>query len=635
MPVFLSKKHFAIAWTITLTLFSPFLSASAGVLPGVLEDAIQMDPITDHDLQNVIWGRRPERALGPSRAPAVEPKPDSAVEPQPKSAPSRRRPTTHAKRRRRPGHRAHHHTAIHPADRAKNHAGVHPANRASNHTPVHPLHQRRRSQFRSTEFHLNDCEQDNRFARIDPLIADAAKIQQAVGCAPAEYVQLEKARQAYFQIVTGAVTGSSAGESSPSSQTRTIQGRVLQGTADELNAAEAILRTNPPQSWILSSTPNCTSVRCALTEAFNSEEAALRAIMIHKKYGYAISLSQKYAFRYSEKIHENLWTATQVRGIEEFLSRLPSSVLKRARLKEIALFSPEMAEAVARDTHLQVYPSGVYNAHDPENPHILINTLGHATTEGIHHVFAHEFGHAFDFASYPRFSQASGFESISQWQNLRQSNGTYSRNNHTKFIEKYSETSPLEDFADSFNYFINHPEVLKEVEPKKYAFLKSQVFEGKEFTPVGVIPSLELEDRIDLKGGYSALLRECVSNLEMRLGSQGELWVAEGGPEGANLRADVFVEQGANTCFQTAAQALAKDLSQNTEVCRMGGAEGIEAHLKAQLNYPLQKVLRGVAEKMAKISKMDGQSDLACEDFDELEQLVALKVGAKFGQHCR
>jgi len=568
LPIFFLKNQSAIALTVLLILFSPFWSASAGVL----ENAIHMDPITNGDLRNVIWGYNPARALGPSHT----------------AIPTRHRHKRHKRHKRRKRHRsAHRHRAT-----------------------SHP-----RARFHSTELHFTDCQQDNRFARIDSLIADAAKIQQAVGCAPVEYVQLEKARQDYTQAF--------AGEFSLGRQTRTIQGRAVQGTPDELNAAEAILRIHPPQSWFLNSTPECTSVRCALTQAFKSEEAALRALMIHKKYGYAISLSQKYTDKNSA--NENLWTATQVRGIEEFLSRLPSAVLERARLKEITLFSAEMSEAVARDAHLQVHPSGVYNAYDREHPQILISTRGHATNEGIHHVFAHEFGHAFDFASAPRFSQASGFESLSQWQDFRQSNGTYFQNSHTDFIEKYSQASPLEDFADAFNYFVNHPEVLKSVEPKKYAFLRSQVFEGKEYTPVGVIPSLELEGQINLRGGYPAILRECVSKLEMRLGSKGELWVAEGGPDGANLRAEAFVEQGANACFQAAAQELAKSLSENTDVCHMGGAEGIEAHLKAKLNYPLQKFLRGVAPKAAKMT---------CKDLQELEQL-GLELGSQVSQHCR
>jgi len=48
-------------------------------------------------------------------------------------------------------------------------------------------------------------------------------------------------------------------------------------------------------------------------------------------------------------------------------------------------------------------------------------------------------------------------------------------------VSKYGETNPAEDFAETMTAYRYNPELLKEVSPEKYSFIKEKVFNGAEF----------------------------------------------------------------------------------------------------------------------------------------------------------
>lgn len=54
--------------------------------------------------------------------------------------------------------------------------------------------------------------------------------------------------------------------------------------------------------------------------------------------------------------------------------------------------------------------------------------------------------------------------------------------NKDNIISEYGETNPAEDFAETMSAYRFKPELLKEISPKKYEFIKKNVFGGIEFT---------------------------------------------------------------------------------------------------------------------------------------------------------
>lgn len=571
----------------------------------ILEDALHKDPITDADYQKVIWGH--------------------SLKSSPIDLKNKRALASHKKKRKK--HR-------------RRHQGRKNLVKKNHRSYRKPAVRRMRSEKKANEKLLTQaviqgvhCLPNEISLLPQKNVSEIEKITQKISpnsntdfnekpnaCGSSEQFQsLEEARQEYSQLYPH----------SPR-ETRQIRGLVLEGTAEELDAANAIIGSNPPLSWSQSQAI-CKTVLCALTRTFDDEEAALRALVIRKKFGYNTSLSQQYSYRGKE----NLWSAVQLRTIEGFLKKLPPSVLKRSRLTDIQLFSPELADEVKRQVQLHVRPGGVYTARNPERPLILINTEGHESAEGMLSVFSHEMGHAFDFGTSPRFSEASGFESMSQWKNFSGGSGQYTVNTSGQFVEDYSSTSPLEDFADAFRYYVNHPGILKEIDPAKFAFMRDQVFSGQEFQPSGLLQSEALERAIEARGGYLSILNSCVSQLKMYVGSHGELWVNGGTEDEASLRGEVFVQKGSNPCFSEVALELVNELSRELDVCQLGGVHGLEGHLKAKLDYPLEKILRTAAERIEqRWNESTRTCNQALESPQSEDEIIELIISRVRGQ-CR
>lgn len=565
----------------------------------ILEDALHKDPITDKDFKKVIWGH--------------------SLNFSPIDLKSRRNLASRKKKKNN-------HRRRHQGRKSK----IKKRHVRSRKPVVRKIRSEKSKEKLIAQVRIPDIHcLPNEINMLPQNVSEVQKIIQKMApnsntdfnqkpnaCGTRDQSQLfiDEARQEYSQLYPLAPR-----------ETRQIRGLILEGTREELDAADAIVGSNPPHSWSQSQSI-CKTVLCALTRTFDDEEAALRALVIRKKFGYNTLLSQQYSYRG----RENLWSAVQLRTIESFLKKLPLSVLKRSRLTDIQLFSPELADEVKRQAQLHVRPGGVYTARNPDRPLILINTEGHDSSQGILSVFSHEMGHAFDFGTSPRFSEASGFESMSHWKNFSGGNGQYMANTSGQFVEDYSSTSPIEDFADAFRYYVNHPETLKEIDPAKYAFMREQVFAGQEFSPSGLIQSVPLERAIEARGGYLSILNSCISQLKMHVGSHGELWVNGGTEDEASLKGEVFVQKGSNPCFSQAAVELAHELSPEVDVCQFGGAPGIEEHLKAKLDYSLEKILRTAAQR---IEEQWDESTRSCiqelrspQSEDEIVNLIVSRV---------
>lgn len=575
----------------------------------ILENALRMDPIAEGDFQRAIFGK-------PSKSHVINLRNSRGPASGKKAAKKRRR--RKAKRHRRS--QRHHHWVRHVRQ-------IQSKPKGKQSSPVHSSIQR------STGLRCVDRREqfpvliEKQIQEIEGLKRAVQKNETTSSCDFKQQIDLEQLHKEVFSLYR-----------SSDVQSRQIHGVLLEGTQEELDAAQAILSENPPSKW---ASVNCSAVRCALAQVFGSEEAALRAMVIRKKYGYTPSLSQKY----SQAGAENLWSAIQLKAISAFLEKVPAPLLSRARLKELMLFSPDLAEKVGRENRLHIRPGGVYTSFDLNKPAILINTAAHDTFEGMTSVFSHEFAHAVDLAEVPHLSLSSGFDQISHWKDFEGPDGRYLKNTYSEFVEDYSASSPIEDFADAFSYYVTSPDILKDIDPVKYRLMRDRIFGGREYFSSNLLDSPEFEKVIDQQGGYPALLRACISQLEMRLGSQGELWVNSDSEDGLSLRGDVFIQKGSNPCLTNFAQRMSEAmLNQGQEVCILGGEDAIKAHLKSLLNYPLEKILRS-ASRQLKSMRMEDRGASVCEQGTHIrfpseespatEVELAEVIVAQVGRQCR
>lgn len=60
--------------------------------------------------------------------------------------------------------------------------------------------------------------------------------------------------------------------------------------------------------------------------------------------------------------------------------------------------------------------------------------------------------------------------------------GDWTATNKNSVASKYGATNPAEDFAESVTAYRYNPQLLKEVSPEKYQFIKETVFDGLEYT---------------------------------------------------------------------------------------------------------------------------------------------------------
>jgi hypothetical protein len=87
--------------------------------------------------------------------------------------------------------------------------------------------------------------------------------------------------------------------------------------------------------------------------------------------------------------------------------------------------------------------------------------------------FTHEFGHVLA-GELGLTSGKNGFSSLNSWE----SEGAL---NYEEFVSTYATTENGEDFAESFTAYRYNPLALKKVAPKKYEYLKVNLFQGIEY----------------------------------------------------------------------------------------------------------------------------------------------------------
>lgn len=273
---------------------------------------------------------------------------------------------------------------------------------------------------------------------------------------------------------------------------REVKGYSLTGSDKELSTLNDILGATPPSSWGAAASI-CTTVQCALEKLFNSKEAAMQVMNIKAKTGYTLSVDQNI----NGGMKEQFWSPTEVREFDAAMSKIPPEIKNLGKLKNIyrqadgLRLEDHSAQVAAyaqpgnilKAGYIVSYDSGMKGTTSGKNPYQM--------TSWPQEAMIHEICHHHDFQSYYKGNskmaseQTSGeWIALSDWKEKTNAKGEseWVKKPDAKFVSWYAETAPAEDYAESCMNYILHPQKLKEKAPEKYAWMKANLFNNKEYT---------------------------------------------------------------------------------------------------------------------------------------------------------
>lgn len=268
-----------------------------------------------------------------------------------------------------------------------------------------------------------------------------------------------------------------------------IQGKKLSGSEKELAVLNRLLGQKPPALWS-SAAKNCSTVLCSLNNLTGSKEAAMQLLNIPAKSGYYLTLNQA---RHGKA--DFIWPNVEIREFDAAISKLPKE-LRHLGVQDIVRYpngtrhpSPHHSGTTRAfaDYHFDKSKAqlGIYdrtaNFTGVNNPYESVSPA--------QETLVHELCHFHDYKNIPKANIASsedpkvGFAKLSGWKKVmnRDGNLKWIQNDDAGFYRTYSEKSPLEDYADSCMAYLLKPQELKASSAEKYNFMKTRVFNNKEY----------------------------------------------------------------------------------------------------------------------------------------------------------
>lgn len=94
-------------------------------------------------------------------------------------------------------------------------------------------------------------------------------------------------------------------------------------------------------------------------------------------------------------------------------------------------------------------------------------------------VLIHEIGHTMTMYHYKWADNSEEWKSISGWTETATGKDIYKKG--YMFVSEYAASNPAEDFAEAFAAYRLAPELLKNIDPRKYKYMKDVVFGGIEY----------------------------------------------------------------------------------------------------------------------------------------------------------
>jgi hypothetical protein len=241
-----------------------------------------------------------------------------------------------------------------------------------------------------------------------------------------------------------------------------IEGIKLSGTQSEMDGFKKILGEKPPTNWT-TTVQGCTSVLCALSKLYSSEESAKRALTVYFYSGYAISLDQTH-----NTGPERFFSTDDIRDIDLSLRLLPKNFYKLPTFRGFVTAASKVGAAASAILGTENKPGDI---------------LFRGNSNYV--VFLHEFGHQVDNSQ--NFSDHNDFLNSCWVQG------------HQKFIDENgsAKINQKEAFAEIFKYYILWPQILKQKNIECYNHFKNNIFNEKEFpttnancSPINQFPEL-------------------------------------------------------------------------------------------------------------------------------------------------
>ena len=198
----------------------------------------------------------------------------------------------------------------------------------------------------------------------------------------------------------------------------------------------------------------CKKVLCAAESIFGKDRA-LKMI-------YALD---KYEINMSSKTDENLaaWKSSEIDIVLEAVDDLPGHLAPFNKNQYFKHFKrgygpSDSVVANASITVFSVWEDNLDN--DEERMSALVHEIGH------------NIGRRLDQDESPEWLDISGWE---------QKEDVWESTLKDQVVSKYGLTNPAEDFAETFVAFRYNPELLKKMSPKKYDYMKDNIFLGLEY----------------------------------------------------------------------------------------------------------------------------------------------------------
>ncbi|MCM2324002.1 MAG: hypothetical protein NDJ90_12145 [Oligoflexia bacterium] len=355
---------------------------------------------------------------------------------------------------------------------------------------------------------------------------------------------------------------------------RQVEGARLIGTPAEFLFLETMLAPKPPAHWArVRSDCNGQDVVCAVGGLFKSEEAAYLTLALAKDSGYVVSPSQELNERFGVS---QLFSLSEIRSIDRAVRRLPPKLRRLPSLERFVRIHDGVVDdrGDGREVLAAAYPG----TRARPNAGMIAFFGGTFRLPPIEQeaIVVHEIFHHFDgiHAAEP-FIRTSGFAELSGWDQGRlerftNGNGeervrkVFTHAPDAQFVSEHAASAPYEDFAESSTFYLYFPERLRELDPRKFDWLRDRVFDGREYPPLSEWSGLE--KRIGEKLIPRSVAVDCVFQLRSFRTTGSGLKFETGEYSRAN---DALPRSCATRLSREQIQTLESD----PEYCQRGGPE--------------------------------------------------------------
>lgn len=201
--------------------------------------------------------------------------------------------------------------------------------------------------------------------------------------------------------------------------------------------------------------PECSKAKCAIEKIFGKE---LGDKMLYMKLKYGFNTSER-SFKDSSRLKIDEMNSL-ISAVEAF----PSSRFPLDKNQRLTMYSRGRTLSTHDDSTYAYAAIAFYDLWSNQAPE---------KREYIaFHELAHNIGGELKLDSNPAWLKLSGWV---------EKDGKWTASNKDAIPSRYGATNPDEDFAETVSAYRYNPQLLKEISPDKYRFMKEVVFDGLEY----------------------------------------------------------------------------------------------------------------------------------------------------------